>query len=219
MLLQSRVPRPQITPPSWQHKVRHRAKCKVRPPHVAAISDIALFWLFAYDPHPRTVLDSSGRTNMNLLKNLMILAVLAAVGYGVYASLSPNGVDATSSFDAPRVDLSGTRPSLTPGGPLPLGGNSVRDSGASGLGVAPLTPPPLTGSQPLGATNAPAMPYPAPGSSTVTPLTPPGLSSNIPTATLGSPVSPDAVSPLTAPNAAAGPQGIPALPTGLQKSP
>ena len=39
---------------------------------------------------------------MNSLKNLMILAVLAAVGYGVYASLSRNNADPGPSLDAPK---------------------------------------------------------------------------------------------------------------------
>ncbi len=155
---------------------------------------------------------------MNFFKNLMILAVLAAVGYGVFLSLSPNNADSRSSLDAPTVDLSNAKPSLTPGGPLPLGGDSGGGSGASSLGSAPLSPPPLAGGSlsnpPTGTTNAPATPYPASGSSTVTPITPP-LASNNPTATLGPPLSPGAAANTTLPIGA----GVPALPAGSQVSP
>ena len=126
---------------------------------------------------------------MNLLKNLMILAVLAVVGYGVYVPWSRNNADMGPSSDAPKVDLSNAKPSLTPGGPLALGGSSNRDSCTSSLGAAPLTAPPLAGgslgNSPMGTTSTtPAAPYPASGSSAISPLAPPpGLSSNNPTAT------------------------------------
>jgi len=159
---------------------------------------------------------------MNLLKNLMILAVLAAVVYGVYVSLSRNNADMGPSFDAPKGDLSNTKSSLTPGGPLALGGSSTRDSCTSSFGVAPLAAPPLAGG-PLGnsptgtAGTTPAAPYPASGSSAISPLAPPpGLSSNNPAATLGPPVSPDAVSTMTSPNAVGPAFGVPALPPGIQ---
>jgi hypothetical protein len=165
---------------------------------------------------------------MNLLKNLMILAVLAAVGYGVYLSLSPNNADSTSSFDPPKVDLSSAKPSLTPGGPLALGGNSA--SAASSLGPAQLSPPPLTGgsvsNSSTGIANAPLAPYPASGSSTVTLLSPPPpLPSNNPTATLGPPAPPIDVTPnltppnLTPPNAAGPALAVPTLPPANQTSP
>ena len=48
---------------------------------------VASFWAFAYDPPLFSRRDSSRRTNMNSLKNLLILAILGAVGYGVYVSL------------------------------------------------------------------------------------------------------------------------------------
>ena len=157
---------------------------------------------------------------MNLLKNLMILAVLAAVGYGVYVSLSPDNADSRSSIDAPKVDLSNAKPSLTPGGPLALGGGSAGNSIASSLGPAQLSPPPLAGG-PLGnpsagATNAPAAPYPASGASTLTPLAPPPLSPNNPAVTLGPPLSPDAAANTTPPSGVAPALGVPALPSGSQ---
>jgi LysM repeat protein len=129
---------------------------------------------------------------MNLVKNLMILAVLAAVGYGVYLSLSPNNADSRSSLDAPTVDLSSAKPPLTPGGPLALGGSSASNSGTSSLGSTTLSPPPLAGgplsNPPVGTTNTPVAPYPVSGSATVTPLTPPPLPSGNTTATLGPPL-------------------------------
>jgi hypothetical protein len=154
---------------------------------------------------------------MNLLKNLMILAVLAAVGYGVYLSLSPNNADSRSSLDGPTVDLSNAKPSLTPGGPLALSG----DSRTSSLGPASLSPPPLAGgpvsNQSGGTSNAPVAPYPASGSSAVTPLTaPPPLPSNNPTATLGSPLSPGTAPNVTPPIGVGVTSAIPTLPPGSQ---
>jgi LysM repeat protein len=157
---------------------------------------------------------------MNLLKNLMILAVLAAVGYGVYISLSPNEGDSRSSLDAPTVDLSNAKPSLTPGGPLPLGGSPAGNSGSSGLGTGQLMPPPLAGgpaSNPSGgATNPPVAPYPASGSPTVTPFSPPSLPSNNPTATLGPPAAPNTPSNLSPPIGAGSTAVVPAPPPGGQ---
>jgi hypothetical protein len=159
---------------------------------------------------------------MNLLKNLMILAVLAAVGYGVYLSLSPNDSDARSSLDAPTVDLSGVKRSSTPGGPLPLGGSPAGGSGMSSLGPPQLSPPPLAAGSinipPVGTTNAPLTPYPASGSSMVTPLTPPPPSGS-PTATLGPPAFPNAASNLTPPNGTGAASALPALPPGGQVTP
>ena len=134
---------------------------------------------------------------MNSLKNLMILAVLAALGYGVYVSLSRNNADSGPSLDAPNVDLSNAKPSLTPGGPLALGGSSSQDSGTSSLGATVPSAPPLAGGSlsnpPVGTTGiAPLAPYPASGSPAIPPSDPPpGLSPNNPTATLGRPMSPD----------------------------
>lgn len=114
---------------------------------------------------------------MSLLKNLMILTVLAAVGYGIYLSLSPNNTDLRSSPDETTGDLSNAKLSLTPGGPLAVDANSAGNSGTSRLISAPLAPPPLAGglsAKPSAdATNTPLAPYPACGSSTVAPLTPP----------------------------------------------
>ena len=76
---------------------------------------------------------------MNLLKNLLIIAVLAAVGYGVYVSLARNNVDpgqppgvAEGWPAVPKVEMPSGKPSPPPGGPLALGGNAVRPAGAPG---------------------------------------------------------------------------------------
>jgi hypothetical protein len=158
---------------------------------------------------------------MNLLKNLMILAVLAAVGYGVYVSLSRNNVDSGPSFDIPKVDMSGAKPSLTPGGPLPL----AASPSTSGLGAPSLTPPPLAGgpqlNPPAGTTNTPpALPYPAPGSAAIPPLAPPpALSTNTPAAVLGAPTPPDAPSAAALRTTADRTQAIPASPSAIQPPP
>ena len=65
---------------------------------------------------------------MNSVKNLMIIAVLGAVGYGVYVSLSRNNVDPAQSGvtdgwpGEAKTDLSGAT-AAKPGGPLALSGN------------------------------------------------------------------------------------------------
>lgn len=130
---------------------------------------------------------------MNLLKNLMILAVLGAVGYVVYLSLSPNNTESGSSPDIPAVDLSSAKPSLIAGGPLPLNAGLGAAPGTSNLG--PNAPPPLAGgpssSPTIGTPVAPVTPYPASGSSTLAmqnPL-PPLPAANSPTS--GSLLLPD----------------------------
>lgn len=110
---------------------------------------------------------------MNLLKNLVILAVLAALGYGIYISLSPNNTDSRSSPDAPTVDFSNAKPS----GPLPLTGSPATELNPPSLPSSSLSPPPLVAS-PSGnpsavAPGSPTAPYPASGSTTLSPLTTP----------------------------------------------
>jgi hypothetical protein len=146
---------------------------------------------------------------MNSLKNLMIIGVLAAVGYGVYVSLSRNNVDTEQPFGAPKIDLSGAK-ATTPRS-LPLGGSSTPSAGLGAFGSSglpssatpQLTPPPLASSAtsipPADLTaGASAMPSRSP---TIPPLNPPSFSpptpptgsTVAPTATLGNPMSPDAV--------------------------
>ena len=153
---------------------------------------------------------------MNFLKNLMIIAVLAAVGYGVYVSLARNNADPGQSPGVaegwpvvPKAELPSAKPSVSPGGPLALSGSSARPAAGTNSvagGTAPLVPSlptTLTGPSPQtspGPTSAtPAMPY---GSSTPAAPTNPASS---PIATLGAPISPDAVSAMPKSNPA-GPQ-------------
>ena len=85
---------------------------------------------------------------MNSLKNLLILAVLAAVGYGVYVSLTRNNVDpdqppgvAEGWPAVPKVELPSAKPSPPPGGPLALGGTAVRPAAGPGAGFGETAPP------------------------------------------------------------------------------
>ena len=119
---------------------------------------------------------------MNSLKNLVILAVLAAAGYGIYVSLTRNNVDpdqppgvAEGWPAGPKVELPSGKPSPPPGGPLALGGTAVRPAAGPGAGfgetVPPFVPPPapnpvrnpLAGAPPL----TPVTPYPSSAPSTV----------------------------------------------------
>jgi hypothetical protein len=154
---------------------------------------------------------------MNSLKNLMIIAVLAAVGYGVYVSLSRNNIDSDQPFGAPKVDLSGAKASTSrslPLGPSLTGSVTANNPAPGGLALpAPsqLTPPPLatsaTGTPPALSLNVP--PLASDPSSKTPPLSPPsfsqapaGLTANSP-GTLGGPASPDGASfagPAVAPN-------------------
>ena len=116
---------------------------------------------------------------MSSLKNLMIVAVLAAVGYGVYASLSRN-TDANQSANssqgwpaAPKVELPGAKSLGTPlTGTIPLGKPSSyppltppNSAGMSGAAAPPFTPVPAAvapGSAPgVSPGVAPVVPYPS----------------------------------------------------------
>lgn len=73
---------------------------------------------------------------MNSLKNLLIIAVLAAVGYGVYASLQRNNADpgqppgvAEGWPTVPKVEMPSAKTLVPPGGPLALGGSATRPAG------------------------------------------------------------------------------------------
>lgn len=167
---------------------------------------------------------------MNSLKNLMILGVLAAAGYGIYVSLTRNNVDSGQPFGAPKIELSTGKPSTSHS--LPLSGSPVPPAAAISLGTgtstpptAPqLAPPPLAAAptdNSLGVANpATGMPYPSANTATsssslpaIPPLNPPsGVASN-PDATLGAPVSPDAAPLLGMPSVAATTSGTTALPS------
>ncbi|MBN1394428.1 MAG: L,D-transpeptidase family protein [Pirellulales bacterium] len=109
---------------------------------------------------------------MNSLKNLLIIGVLAAVGYGVYVAMIRNNVDPAYPTEVaerwqPNVDMSGTTEVAT-GGSLPIG---------MGTGPSPATPPPT---QPAIADSIPpaapplatAEPYPSSASAMPPPSEP-----------------------------------------------
>ncbi len=157
---------------------------------------------------------------MNFLKNLMIIAVLGAVGYGVYASLARNNADPGPSAgvapawpNAPQVELP------TAGPPLALGANPVRPVPTADVGVGgtapPLAAPPASITAASTAGPAPLMPYP---SSATTPgasgLLPENTSSPAaPAVTLGAPISPIGVSSVPMDAATGQPQA--SLPDGM----
>ena len=111
---------------------------------------------------------------MNFLKNLMIIAVLAAVGYGVYVSLARNNADpgqppgvAEGWPAVPKVEMPSAKPSVAPGGPLALSGNSARPAVAANS-VAGGTAPPLVPTLPASLTGP--SPQPATGPTSTAPL-------------------------------------------------
>jgi len=100
---------------------------------------------------------------MNSIKNLMILAVLSAVGYGVYVSLSRNNVEPCPPFGATKGDPLTLKPSTPHGGPLALGGSaSVSAKPTATEGGKPVSAPSLA--PPSAPPLAPASPPPAAGS-------------------------------------------------------
>jgi len=127
---------------------------------------------------------------MNSLKNLLIIAVLAAVGYGVYASLQRNNADpgqppgvAEGWPTVPKVEMPSAKTLVPLGGPLALGGSATRPAGGmtnGGGGTAPPFTPPsvasVAGSSP-GTVSAmpPSSPVgPATGISPPAGMSPPG---------------------------------------------
>lgn len=142
---------------------------------------------------------------MNSLKLLLIMVVLAAVGYGVYVSMARNNVEpayppgvAEKWPTSPKDDKSGAT-MVKPGDPLPIRSVPSQPGGTSGIGAgsaAPPSAPSLTrapiNNPPGGASSmTPIKPYPssaysgAPGRGSL-----PTPSSN-PTATLGEPMPPE----------------------------
>jgi hypothetical protein len=143
---------------------------------------------------------------MNSLKNLMIICVLAAVGYGVYLSLSRNNVDSEQPFGATKPDP--TFAKAPPPRGLPLSASptlSVGGSTSTAIPAAPIAPPLAPPLAPLPSLTPPtndspgaaAVPTPLP-SSTANTLSPPALnppasaagSTSTPGATLGAPEAP-----------------------------
>jgi hypothetical protein len=144
---------------------------------------------------------------MNFLKNLMIIAVLAAVGYGVYVSLARNNADpgqppgvAEGWPVVPKVELPGAKSSASPSGPLALSGGTGRTGAGTTPPLVPSLPATLNGTSlptVAGPTSAaPAVPY---GSSAPSSPINPSSSSM---AALGSPLSPDGVSAMPKSNLA-----------------
>ncbi len=75
---------------------------------------------------------------MNSLKNLLIIAVLGAVGYGMYVSLARTNADnnqppgvAEGWPTVPKVELPSANTTLPPGGSLAASGNPPAPAGAS----------------------------------------------------------------------------------------
>lgn len=120
---------------------------------------------------------------MNSLKNLVIIAVLAAVGYGIYVSLVRNNADpgpplgmAEGWPTVPKVEMPSAKVPLTPGGPLALGSAAPRPAGGT---APPFAPPAASPSSPG------APPYPSsPASSS--------SAASSPVASLGTPIAPPA---------------------------
>ncbi|MEN6451259.1 MAG: LysM peptidoglycan-binding domain-containing protein [Thermoguttaceae bacterium] len=148
---------------------------------------------------------------MNSVKNLMIIAVLGAVGYGVYVSLQRNNVDSGPQLSVtdglasePKVDTSGTTaPKL--GGPLALSG-APSPSGLSASGSPTIAPP-------LGQSAPTAPPV---SSSAAPPLGSGGLSAAGPAATLGPPMPTSG--PMPSSPASQATAGVPA-PSPISNSP
>jgi hypothetical protein len=143
---------------------------------------------------------------MNSLKNLLIVAVLAAAGYGVYVSLQRNNADPPSGKsewgNGPKIDWSGSKSPA--GGPLALSGSTARPNGAAGPQPRTVASPPLgpATTNPLaGSTGAtPAVPYASTTPPTAAPTAlgnssrvNPSPSSPSPSATLGVPMPPESI--------------------------
>lgn len=148
---------------------------------------------------------------MNSLKNLLIVAILAGVGYGVYTSLQRNNVDPPAPpgvVDGVPGGLKVELPkSPSSGGPLALGGNASRPANAPNVSLG--TPvPPLAASP-----NANPSASPLGGATTVAPYTsstPSGANTSsqpAPSAALGEPMSASAVAAMTGANGASNGRG------------
>jgi hypothetical protein len=162
---------------------------------------------------------------MNSVKNLLIIAVLAAVGYGVYISLVRNNAEpspppgvADGWPTVPKVELPSTKASPPPGGPLPLsslgstqapGGTSSQPAALSGLGVGTSAPPFVPSPATSSTSNPPAL---APDATRSIPYSSPSVPPSGPLASLGQPTSAEAASTMTLPNAVGRAMGSPAAP-------
>ena len=145
---------------------------------------------------------------MNSMKNLLIIALLAAAGYWVYTSLKRNNVEpgqppgmAEGWPAVSKAELSGATGSTTPGGPLALGSGSTSTTPDSDLGPGgtasrygtPATPSSTVYPPPGPTAITPVAPYQSSSSPTV----PTTAGSTAPAATLGPPMSPSLNTPVT----------------------
>lgn len=175
---------------------------------------------------------------MNSLKNVLIIAVLAAVGYGVYVSLDRNNADPGQSQGVapgwptvPKVELPTAKFVSPSGGPLPLSATPSNPAATPGFGMggpAPFASLPSAGSTVGNSSNGmmpttPAMPYPS-ATSPLAPVAPPPASNSTPLpsspmASLGTPLTPDATQAMTLPNAVTQVMGSPAAPSSSPTPP
>jgi hypothetical protein len=165
---------------------------------------------------------------MNSLKNLMIIGVLAAVGYGVYVSLQRNNVDSEQPFGTAKTDASSAKPLTSRGLPLsgsPILGDSGGLSAAPSLSAPPIAPP-LVQTPAIASPASPSTtiaPTPLPSSASNAPLTPPSFSpsptgaASTPGATLGAPESPEGLA--MAPPAKSEPNVLGGTTGGVQNLP
>ena len=142
---------------------------------------------------------------MNSLKNLLIMAVLGAVGYGVYVSLARNNVDpayppgAADPWQsaAQNPDMSGAT-QVAPGGSLPTGSAQSSPGGslAIGSGMGPQSP--------AASMTQPPSYNPPNAAPSLTPATP------YPSSAPSSPTAPDALAgkPMASPSAPGGVQNL-----------
>jgi hypothetical protein len=167
---------------------------------------------------------------MNSLKNLLVIAVLGAVGYGIYVSLARNNADngqppgvAEGWPTVPKVELPSTN-STSPGSSLAVNvtpGTPVGTAGSRPGGMTlPLAPPSIVG--PSSNPNPPAA-APAAMPTTLLPsgsasANPPATSPANPAVTLGTPMPPDALSSAPPANSVT-PAGSPTQPANPVRSP
>jgi hypothetical protein len=162
---------------------------------------------------------------MSSLKNLLIIAVLAAVGYGVYTSLARNNAEpgqrpgAADGWPAvPTVEMPDPgRLSPPPGGPLALGGSVARPVPAPALGNTAASAPsgvslpadPASSVPGVAGTIAPASPYPS-SVPAATGIAAPAASLGVPADGVHNLVPPPETSPAMPPVQAANGQAPPA---------
>jgi hypothetical protein len=157
---------------------------------------------------------------VNALKNLLILTVLGAVGYGIYVSLTTSNVEsvlpagvAPSWPMAPKVEMPTAKSSTASGGPLALGPSAALPTSATTLGTPsapPLAPPsapplvatPTEATTPTTAPTAtPLSPYPSSGSATsAAPSSVASLGPSNPFAPVSTASAPTSAPPVAAPS-------------------